>query len=233
MLSNFNTLDFVFAALALIFVATAFFRGFVKEMFSIFNWLVALTFSHLLAPYVAEFLASYIKNKLAADITARSAIFIIVFIIAAITTSGLRKDLQEKIPNSFNRSLGVLFGLIKTLLVFGLFYSITVNTYESLLGKTSEAKKQLPAWLKDAKCFGILRTSGEIIDPVVKVFFDAALKNFDQVIPKSKDELDQKIDEVIDEKTSEKTPLKSDSEKSGYNKKDIEKMNHLIEIIDK
>jgi hypothetical protein len=71
-----------------------------------------------------------------------------------------------------------------------------------LLGKKNDSTKvQIPTWLQDAKCFGILRTSGEIIDPAVKLFFDAVAKNFDQVIPKPKeDELDKKIDEVIEKK---------------------------------
>jgi hypothetical protein len=37
-----------------------------------------------------------------------------------------------------------------------------------------------------------------MLDPAVKLYFDAAAKNFEHMAPKSKN-LDEKIDEVIDE----------------------------------
>jgi uncharacterized membrane protein required for colicin V production len=238
MFETLNWLDLAFASLAIIFVITAFFRGFVREVFSLFNWIVAIILSHLIAPYASELAIIYSKNKLVADIVSRSMIFIAAFIIFAISTSKLCKTLKEKMPQYFDKSLGVLWGLLKTLLVFGIAYSILINAFTSLSErKIDENSEQFPIWLKEAKCFSILKFSGEIVDPSVKLFFDEMVKNFDQVIPNPKSELDQKINEVIGKKKTELNENNNESnldiKDSGYNKKDIEKMNHLIEIIDK
>ncbi len=239
-----NLLDLIFISFALIFVIAAFFRGFVKEIFSTLNWLAAFVISYLLAPYAAQLILLYSKNKLVADIASRSIIFILVLIICGISTSGLCKDLKEKISPAFDRSLGVFYGLIKTLLIFGFIYSVFTNAYGFLAGKkVEENSPQFPVWLKEAKCHGILRTSGAIIDPAVKLIFNAVVKNFNQAMPKPEDYLKEKLDKKINEVIKQKenvvdegsidNPSSSINEDSGYNKKDIEKMNHLIDIIQK
>ncbi len=239
-----NYLDIAFAVFTLIFVVTAFFRGFVKEIFSLLNWIVALTLSYLLYPYIAKFFYSYSDNKLIIDIIAQIVIFIAAFLVTLFALGGPNKTMQEKMPKIFDRSLGVFYGLIKTLLIFGLAYSITANLYGFLLGKNSKKKEKLPGWVTESKCHSILQLSGETVDPIVKKFFNSVTKNFDQIIPEQKNvgeknELDEKIDDLIDSGTADadKKPIDKYSldtlEKTGYSKKDIEKMNRLIEIIDK
>ena len=238
MSTTLNLLDLAFVAFVIIFVVTAFFRGFVKEVFSLFNWIAAIILSYLIAPYASELAIVYSKNKLVADIASRSIIFVAAFVVCAISTSKMCKTLKEKMPQYFDKSLGVLWGLLKTLLVFGVGYSILINAFMSLSEKKiDENSAEFPIWLKEAKCFSILKFSGEFVDPSVKLFFDATMKNFDQIMPKPISNLDQKINEVTDNKKTDSNENKSESSLDikdlGYDKKDIEKMNHLIEIIDK
>jgi uncharacterized membrane protein required for colicin V production len=234
-MATFNLVDIFFIAFALIFILTAFFRGFVKEIFSLFNWIVSLTICYVLTPIAAQFFAAYSADKLVIDVSLRIMIFMITFIATALSTMSLCKAMKSKVPDPFDRSLGVLYGVIKTLLIFGLFYSITMNVYGFLLGKKNDAQAvQVPYWLASAKSHGILKMSGDAVDPMVKIFFDAVVKNLDHVMPKN--DLDQKIDEVIDMKDKAQPvveQVKDAAQGSGYTKKDIEKMNHLIDIIDK
>ncbi len=244
MSTSFSILDLVFFTFTIIFVLTAFFRGFVKEIFSLLNWIVSLTLSYLLTPYVTDLLIDHFENRLVLDGITRSLLFILFFIITAISTSGLRDSLQKKIPKIFDRSLGIFFGFVKTLLIFGFVYSLYFNLYGMLLGKNlEEGGKKEPQWLADAKCHSLLKFSGDTLDPLVKKFFDSITKNLDQVIPKDKN-LDEKIDEIMQDKdllsetkkaediVKKASDINADAD-VGYNKKDIEKMNHLINIIDK
>lgn len=244
MSTSFSILDLVFFTFTIIFVLTAFFRGFVKEIFSLLNWIVSLTLSYLLTPYVTDLLIDHFENRLVLDGITRSLLFILFFIITAISTSGLCDSLQKKIPKIFDRSLGVFFGFVKTLLIFGFIYSLYFNLYGMLLGKKlEEGEKKEPQWLTDSKCYSLLKFSGDTLNPLVKKFFDSITKNLDQVIPKDKN-LDEKIDEIMQDKDllSETKKAEDIAKKAsdinadadvGYNKKDIEKMNHLINIIDK
>jgi membrane protein required for colicin V production len=234
MLASFNSLDLVFVIFTLIFVATAFFRGFVKEIFSLFNWIFASIISYFFSPYISQFFLSFAKKQLIAEIVAMLVIFTVALIICGIATSSLCKSIKDKVPQYFDRSLGVFYGLVKTLLVFGIFYAVFLNALFSLNGKKIDANsEQFPAWLKQAKCYQILKLSGEAIDPLAKIFFDKTLQDFEKIIPQPQNELDKKIDEVADPKNTDETNEVKAEEDVGYNKKDIEKMNHLIEIIDK
>jgi uncharacterized membrane protein required for colicin V production len=214
----------------------------VKEIFALLNWVLAFTLSYVLAPYAAELIEKYSRNALVSDVTARSLIFVLVFFVCAISTSDLRDTLKEKIPKAFDRSLGVFYGLVKTILVFGFIVSLAFNLYGFLLNKKiEESSVELPIWYKEAKSHDILKFSAQMLDPAVQLYFDAMAQNFKNVIPKSNN-LDEKIDEVIDQKNSKKvkkvveensSELDKALEDSGYNKKDLEKMNRLMEIIGK
>ncbi len=233
MSTTFNIFDLVFIAFTLIFVFTAFLRGFVKEIFSLFVWVVALTASYFLTPYVAKFFASN-ANKMVLDIAVRSVIFILRW-----PGSNPPRLTKNKMPKIFDRSLGILYGFIKTLLIFGLFYSAVFNSYRYLLGKEADDKRvmsQMPHWLKDAKSHGMIKMTADMLDPIMVAFISSVTKNLEKVMPNSK-ELNKKIDEVIEEKIEKVKPTESmgitNEPNSGYSKKDIQKMDRLIEIIDK
>lgn len=245
MATTFNTLDLIFFAFTTIFVIMATFRGFVKEVFAFCNWIVSLVLSYLLAPYVTDFVAKHVDNKIAADLFSRSGLFAVIFITIILSTKNMRESLHDKVPTIFNRSLGMLFGFVKTLVIFGAMYSIYLNAYTLVMKK--DVTKE-PVWFEQAKCRSLIKFSSAILDPAIKKFFDAIGQNFDQVLPKSEDLLKEKIDEIIKEKAGdmsndngdigdEALPL-SDEElqkslDSGYSKKNIEKLNQLMDVINK
>lgn len=251
MSETYNTFDLIFIAFSLIFVVVAFFRGFIKEIFSLLIWIIALSVSYFGAPFLAKALSSYSSNKMVLDVTARIILFIISFFALLFSTSSLSDDLKDKMPLILDRSMGVLYGIGKTLLIFGAFYAITANLYLFLLGKDHDADgKKVPSWLSDAKCGNILRIAGEAIDPAVEAFISAITKNLNKsgYIPKSIDpsSLDSKINEVLEEdkKTNSTTDMakKQNHEnqspnqiekETGYDKKNIDKLGRLIDVINK
>ncbi len=257
MLSAVNIVDLVFIIFSIIFVITAVFRGLIKEIFAFSNWIIAFTISYLLAPYLSEFLKHYIKSKIAVDLTSRGLIFLVVFITIALSTSGLCKALREATPKALDRSCGVIFAVFKTLIIFGCIYSIYANMYGFLLGNKLQDKEEIedPKIFIEAKTYSTIKTWGHFVDPVVKLFFNAIAKNIEFAIIKSL-EFEDKINQTIDDKSidpenfknsqiklnekindiqniSGPTKLNDSSTESGYDKKDIDKINNLIEKIEK
>ena len=232
--TTFNTFDILFFVLTFIFVVSAFFRGFIKEIFSFCNWIISLSLAYFLAPFASDILDPYFSNRLVLEGLTRSVIFVIAFITIAMTTSNLRESVAEKVPNLFDKSLGVLFGFIKTLIIFGAVYSVYLNVYAVVL---KDEKVEDPKWFRESKSYSMIKLSGEMLDPFVRGFFAEISDDFDKVLPQK--ELEEKIEEVIDEdnkeEPSQEPKLKIENVKTdtGYSKKDIEKMNHLIDIIDK
>lgn len=247
MSTTFNTLDSIFFIFTAIFVITATFRGFIKEIFAIFTWIAALALSYFLAPYITDLLAPYFKSKMAIDLVARGGVFVLVFLIITFSTSNMCRFLQDKMPTIFDRSLGLLFGFGKTLLIFGVLYSIYFNAYEIAMGSKLQDTKKEPDWLQQAKSRSLIKASGEMLDPFIKKFLVAAMQNFDQVLPKPEDLLKDKINEIINDQSTRDAgdaanldddlpPTDSGLEKllnTGYTKKNIEKLNQLMEIINK
>ncbi len=290
MSTTFNMFDLIFVAASFIFILVAFFRGFVKELFALFNWIVTISLSYLLAPYAAKFVETYSHNKLIVNVASGSMVFVVIFIIMAFATRSLAHDWKDKMPENLDRILGVFYGAFKSLLIFGLFYAVVINFYSILLGNAQIAEdakpkkhhelsknkkhkdgeedldQDLPEWLNKAKCFSIIKFAGEIVNPLVSKAIDSMETNLLDEIKPTKINSDDAVEDVSEDdengvgddvggsagalsekdgvganassKKSENSAKtlhqKKPSEKyddTGYSKKEIEKMNRLIEIV--
>ncbi|MSP33348.1 MAG: CvpA family protein [Rickettsiales bacterium] len=289
MSTTFNMFDLIFVAASFIFILVAFFRGFVKELFALFNWIVTISLSYLLVSYVEKFVETYSHNKLIVHVASGSMVFVVIFIIMAFATRGLAHDWKDKMPENLDRILGVFYGAFKSLLIFGLFYAVVINFYSILLGNAQRAEdakpkkhhelsknkkhkeseenldQDLPEWLNQAKCFSIIKFAGDIVNPLVSKAIDNMETNLLDEIKPIKINSDDAVEDVIDgengvgddpggnagalsdnvktstnalskkSENSVKTLFKKKpSEKyddTGYSKKEIEKMNRLIEIV--
>ena len=251
MINSINVVDLIFLIFTLIFVLTALFRGLIKEVFAFSNWVISFVLSYLFAPYLSPFLHKFIASKIAGDLTARGIIFLLCFLIIALSTSSLCKALREATPKTLDRVLGVFFAFFKSIVVFGFIYSIYVNMYGFLLGNKLNKPENIehPKILTDAKTYNLIKNSGEFLDPAVSLFFKAIAKNIEYAIVKSL-EFENKINQTVDDKSinpdaingfidqlpndiSNKVNNKIEEMDSGYEKKDIDKINNLIETIDK
>lgn len=243
MTATLNMFDLIFIFATLIFVIIAFFRGFIKEIFALINWIITILLTYLLSPFVARFIEHYSHNKTVAVVASSSMVFIVIFILVALSTRKLADSLKDKISSTLDQVFGVIYGFFKSMLIFGLVYSFTVNFYESLaldLKKEEESAKphkdKMPEWLAQARFLPIIGFSGKVLNPLVQ----KAIKDAMEILPESDSKaktLDEKIDEVA--KDTDKTPPHEDQKKSdvkydetGYSKKEIEKMNRLIEIVE-
>ena len=239
MSTTFNTFDLIFFAFTAIFVIMATFRGFVKEIFALFNWIIALLISYLATPYIADFMSKHFENRLAVDLVTRTVVFSAIFIGSIYATANLRDSLHDRMPRLFDRSLGLLFGFLKTLIIFGAIYSIYFNVSALVMGKIFKEKKKEPIWFEQAKSRSLIKTAGNIIDPAISKIFEAISGNIENALPKSEDELKDKIDEITKDKNLDldnARDLTDDELKNldtGYSKKNIEKMNQLMDVINK
>ncbi|HLD76912.1 MAG TPA: CvpA family protein [Rickettsiales bacterium] len=249
MATTLNMFDLVFIIIGLIFVILAFFRGFVKEIFSLFNWIISLTIAYLLSPFLAKFIASYSHNKVVATIISSIFLFIASFICSVLLTRELSTTLKEKIPEGLDKFLGVGYGFFKVFLVFGIIHSLTINVYMLILGDFSKGKSYIeivPAWLYQAKVRPYIEPFGKAVDPLItKIIFGTVseiagktVKINKEEIKKAKDKVEEKIEErddqveeIIEERYGKKKFGRKGKE-IGYSKKEIEKMDRLIEIVE-
>ena len=133
-MNSFNNLDIIFFLTTLAIVSVACYRGAVKEVFSLLNWIIAFALSYLISPFLSHKLSPFFDSKLTLDVSTRIFIFVISFIAFLLFTSNFTRDLTESINTYINRFLGLCFGFIKSILIFGLFYSLYNCFFDYALG---------------------------------------------------------------------------------------------------
>ncbi len=237
---NMFDLIFIFSAIAIVLIA--FFRGFVREIFSVFNWIITIALVYFLSPFLAKFVNSYSHNTEISNIISSTIIFIIIFIGSTLLMRKVSESCQEKIPFTTNQILGVIFGVFKTFLIFGLVYGATINIYGEIYNVSAKAKQSetMPIWLYDAKTRALISPLGKVLDPLVKFSISKVEERFlGKKITKKKEKIEDIIDEVDEVEESSEKPDKKDVKKvnekyeeKGYSKKEIEKMDRLIEIVE-
>lgn len=249
---TFTTFDFIFFVISAIIVLIAFYRGIVKEFFSLINWILSFAMSYLLSPILCDLLVNFFDSKLVMNISVRIVVFLLTFVIFLFSTIRLANDLTESMNIYLNRSLGILLGAVKSLILFGAVYSLYNCFFDYALGQKIVAKNKyrLPAWYLNSYSSPIVTKTGEFVDPVVRGFFSIAKKNVNDLIkiddvvkPKIENELISKYADEIETDIVIKKPVDDENNKNkigrpikknndvGYDKKDIEKMQKLIEII--
>ncbi len=208
-MNSINNLDIIFFITTFLIVVVACYRGFIKEAFSLLNWTIAFALSYLISPFLADAIAGYFDSRLMVDIITRTLIFMLSFVVFFLLTADFSRDLSESMNIYLNRFLGLCFGLIKSLLIFGLIFALYNCFFDYALGKRLVKKDsdKVPNWFKEAYSAPLISFSSDLLDPVVRGFIGILKINFSDAL-----QLQQKND-------------------LGYDKKDIEKMQRLIEII--
>ena len=117
-MNSFNNLDAIFFLTTLAIVSVACYRGAIKEVFSLLNWIIGFALSYLISPFLSQQLSPFFDSKLILDVSTRIFIFTISFIAFLFLTASFTSDLTESINTYLNRFLGLCFGFLKSLLIY-------------------------------------------------------------------------------------------------------------------
>lgn len=159
MIGTFTYLDIGFAALAFISGLLAMYRGFTRELLSIFSWIAAgLTaiyfwfFQKALAADAAQQLDVQLPI---AQVGIAALAFLIVLIIVHIITARISDSVLDSSVGMIDSIMGFLFGIARAFLIIVILY----------MGYTTffpEEQNQW-AWVKNAQSKPILQSAGESI----------------------------------------------------------------------
>jgi uncharacterized membrane protein required for colicin V production len=233
-MKNINNLDIVFFLITFFIVILASYRGIIKEFFSFINWVLAFSLSYLLSPFLENFLVNFFESKIVMHLAIRISVFFISFIVFLLLTDSYCKDLSEAINSTYNRLLGFVFGCFKSMLLFGIIFSLYNCFFDYALGQRLVTKNtnRLPNWYVNSYSSTLINYSGDLIDPIVRGFISFFQLKNDLLSIDYKIKFDQDIQNLdqFNNKTNIKKPEKPITNE-GYDKNDIQKMQKLIEII--
>ena len=223
----------------LISALIAFLRGFVKEVLTIFGLVGASAAAYFCGPLLessfqewligdnkeeeAKSLWGIIPMDLLGTALAYGAVFIVVFIVLTILSFYIAKIVDHVGLNAIDRSLGVVFGILRGVILIMLLYLPF-----SLLMEEEE----YPEWIKESKTIPYIESS---ITWTEEIFGRDAEKMLEEQIGERKKGLSETINkmgsklspETIDQ-IGDKLSPEALINQMGYEKKDRSELNDLI-----
>jgi membrane protein required for colicin V production len=122
--AGFNTLDYIVLGIILTSGLLAIFTGFVREMYSLFNWaasyFIAVRFYFLAEPFVKRF----ISNRTTAADASIFLVFCASFFVLALLGMLVAGLVRGNALTAIDRSLGFVFGLVRGILIVCILYLV-------------------------------------------------------------------------------------------------------------
>lgn len=119
-----NTVDIIVIAVVAISALIAFLRGFVREVLTIGSWLGASLVTLYGFPLLQSKFEQWISSKLAADIVCGISLFLGSLIIFSILSHMVARFVRGSALTAVDRSLGLLFGLVRGAILVSLAYML-------------------------------------------------------------------------------------------------------------
>lgn len=143
-------------ALLVLFVSgiLALMRGFVREALTIAAFVAAALAALWSRPVFAGLLEGLVGSPLVANIIALAGVFILVYLAVSFVTSSLQPNAKAgEDVNVIDRSLGFVFGLVRGLVLLGLFVLVFRNTLPGAQ----------PEWLQGARIYPLANATATLL----------------------------------------------------------------------
>ncbi len=151
----FNIIDIIVFGVILTSCIIATLRGFVKELFSIFSWILSLIIAFKFFQKFKLKLLDHISQEIIVDFLAFGFPFLGTLIITSIISSWLSPKFDVNGVLIFDKVCGFFFGAFRGFLLIILFYL----GFLYLIGKD----KKLPDTLLEAYSFRYINSSSELL----------------------------------------------------------------------
>jgi membrane protein required for colicin V production len=146
--------DIVVIAIIALSALFAFVRGFLREILSIGAWVAAGVATWFGLPVLRPFGRQYVEIELIADVVTGVVIFVAVLIVATIISHFLTRGVRESALGPLDRSLGLLFGVVRGALIVSVALLILDNFYPP---------ENRPDWLKGARTLPMVQAGADLV----------------------------------------------------------------------
>lgn len=141
-----------------------FMRGFAQEALSLMAWAAAVVALRLFHTPVTEWLIPKVGTESGAMVLAFFIVFGGVLGLGKFIARKIGKTSRDSVVVSFDRVLGVGFGMLKGLVLSTIGLLLFFMVFDFVYGADAER----PAWLRDSRTYPLLRATGVEISDMVK-----------------------------------------------------------------
>lgn len=110
-------IDFTFVGLVALSACIGLIRGFTKEVLSLLSWIGAVTATLMFWPLAQHVARQYIQHPMLADGATILALFILFLVLFSLISYFLSNLVRQSVLGGIDRSLGMLFGVLRGALV--------------------------------------------------------------------------------------------------------------------
>ena len=128
-----NVVDIAIVAIVSISLIIGLFRGFIREVLSLFSWIASVWIAYTYAAAGAAYLDPYIDQPPLRTVAAFAGIFVAALILISMFSHLICRILSITRISGVDRSLGTLFGLIRGIIVVAAL--ILVATFMGLISQ--------------------------------------------------------------------------------------------------
>lgn len=154
-----TTLDYIYVGVILASTIWATIRGGIYETVATMSWVVAAITARFVSPFLDGLLQSWFdlsESTVGTLVASYFVVFFAILLIVGFINQKLRDKIQESIMNVTDHTLGVIFGIIRGVVVMGLVYMGMLWYYSDT--------HVMPDWIADARTRPLMQLTAEKLD---------------------------------------------------------------------
>ena len=154
-----TVLDYVYVGVLLLSTIWATIRGGVFETIATLSWVVAAVSARFASPWLDKVLQSWFdlsESTVGTLVASYFIVFFAVLLAVGFVNQRLRDKIQDSIMNVTDKTLGVIFGIVRGVVVMGVFYWVALWYYSDT--------PMLPKWLAQSRTRPVMQVTAVKLD---------------------------------------------------------------------
>lgn len=154
-----TSLDYVYIVVLLASTVWATIRGGVYETIATLSWIAAAIAARFASPWLDGVFQSWFKLPDSTVVTLVASYFVVFFVIllmVGFVNQRLRDRIQESMMNVTDHTLGVIFGIIRGIVVMGIAYWVMLWYFSDI--------PHMPAWIENARTRPVMQLTAVKLD---------------------------------------------------------------------
>jgi len=157
---NLTILDYIYIVMIIGSTVWATIRGGIYETIATMSWVIAAISARFASPYLDKLLQGWFNLQDSTVVTLVASYFIVFFVILIVVgfiNQKLRERIQDSILSVTDKTLGVLFGIIRSVVVMGF-------VYWGILWYYSDVPRGMPEWVTRASSRPVMQLTAVKLD---------------------------------------------------------------------
>ena len=156
---NLTGLDYAYVGILLASTVWATIRGGIYETIATLSWVVAAITARFVSPMLDKLLQGWFglpESTVGTLVASYFIVFFVILLIVGFFNQKLRDRIQASVMSVTDHTLGVIFGIVRGVVVMGVFYWVALWYFSDT--------PRVPAWLTDARTRPIMQVTALKLD---------------------------------------------------------------------